>query len=91
MPKSKQPRPPLAIAPEFSSRGRLASILKPGSGTPTERVEPVLSADDQSWTVFGVGAIWQTAAENAARLEGVELGDWLAAAVKEAASAAKES
>ncbi len=50
----------------------------------------MLSADDQSWTVFGVGAIWQAAAENAARLEGVDLGDWLAAAVKEAASAANQ-
>jgi len=91
LPKSKPPRPHLTIAPEFSSRGQLASILKPGSATPTERVEPLLPADDQSWTVFGVGAIWQAAAENAARLEGVDLGDWLAAAVKEAASPAKES
>ena len=87
MSKSKSLPSQLRVAPEFSNLGRLASILKPASANPAGRVEPPLATDDQSWTVFGVGAIWQTAAENAARQSGNDLGDWLRQTIDEAAAA----
>lgn len=87
MSKPKSPPSQLKIAPEFSGPGRLASILRPGPAKSAERLEPALAADDQSWTVFGVGAIWQAAAENAARLAGTDLSDWLRQTVAEAATA----
>lgn len=86
MSNPKSPPPQVKIAPEFSGPGRLASILRPGPAKSAERIEPAL-ADDRFWTVFGVGAIWQAAAENAARLAGTELSDWLRQTVAEAATA----
>ena len=81
------PRP--TIAPEFAGRGGLAAALKPTRPPSNERNEshpaPVASEADH-WTVFGVGAIWQTAAENAARLSGHDLGQWLALTIEEAAA-----
>lgn len=87
MSDSKSKRPGLSVAPEFVGLGRLAGILTPGTSParPANRIEPQITDDDNAWTVFGVGAIWQTAAENAARLDGCELGEWLSLAVKEAA------
>lgn len=76
------PRP--TIAPEFTGLGRLASVLKPrgdrrtGSGSGT--------SDAEVWTVFGVGAIWQTAAENAARRANMDLADWLDQTIRSAAA-----
>jgi hypothetical protein len=75
--------PPPQVAPEFSSRKSLAAILKPApasSGTKSE------ADDGLAWTVFGVGAIWRSAAENAARISGQELGHWMTAAIDAAAA-----
>ena len=81
------PRP--TIAPEFGGRGGLAAALKPTRAPSSERNEsdpaPVASQADH-WTVFGVGVIWQTAAENAARLSGHDLGRWLTLTIEEAAA-----
>ena len=83
MPNSKSPK--LSVAPEFVGLGRLAKILKPDGAAGAAPSSVVESAD--IWTVFGVGAIWQTAAENAARLSQSDLATWLTAAINEAAGA----
>ena len=82
MPNSKPPK--LSVAPEFVGLGRLANILKPGASS--RSVAGQASPGDSVWTVFGVGVIWQTAAENAARRAGVELGAWLSHAITDAAA-----
>jgi hypothetical protein len=75
----------ISIAPEFSGPGSLARALKQGAQAASNSAAP---GDDASvWTVLGVSALWQTAAENAARRTGVELGDWLSQAITEAAAA----
>lgn len=84
--KPGTPRP--TIAPEFASRGGLAAALKPTRSPSGERDEsnPAVDSHADHWIVFGVGAIWQTAAENAARLSGNDLGGWLTQTIKEAAT-----
>ncbi|MDF3072757.1 MAG: hypothetical protein K0S54_424 [Alphaproteobacteria bacterium] len=87
MSANKPPRPPVRIAPEFSGLGGLAQALKgDGAGTGVGRNAAVLDGD-ATWTVLGVSALWQTAAENAARLSGMELNRWLALAIADAAVA----
>ncbi len=85
--KPGEPRP--TVAPEFAGPGRLASVLKsPSDARPyPSATESVTAADQSVWPVFGVGIIWQTAAENAARLTNVDLGRWLTTAIEEAAAA----
>lgn len=85
--KPSGPRP--TIAPEFAGPGRLAAVLKSSADQEGRRTstEADMSDDQSAWVVFGVGVIWQTAAENAARLTNVDLGRWLTAAIEEAASA----
>lgn len=82
---SKPPPPRPSIAPEFAGLGRLASILnrRPGQAATTKAG----GDGDEVWTVFGVGTIWQTAAENAARRAGMDLPDWLDQAIRDAARA----
>lgn len=82
MPNSKPPK--LSVAPEFVGLGRLANILKPAAGPRGANSQG--PASDGAWTVFGVGVIWQTAAENAARRAGMELGAWLSHAITDAAA-----
>lgn len=85
--KPSGPRP--TVAPEFASPGRLAAVLRYSASQEARRTTADASAeaDQTAWVVFGVGVIWQTAAENAARLTNVDLGRWLTAAIEEAASA----
>ena len=84
MSSSKSDRPRVNIAPEFSGLGGLAQALNGGTPAPAP-VTP--DGDDTVWTVLGVSALWQTAAENAARLSGMDLSQWLASAIEEAAAA----
>lgn len=85
MSESKGVRPRLTVAPEFAGLGRLTAILKPGSSTGTP-IKTNPTTDSGIWTVFGIGAIWQAAAENAARLSGTDLSSWLTHAIDEAAA-----
>lgn len=84
--KPSGPRP--TVAPEFAGAGRLAAVLRSSASQEARRTttDEGASNDQSAWVVFGVGVIWQTAAENAARLTNVELGKWLTAAIEEAAS-----
>jgi hypothetical protein len=84
MSASKPGRPGLSIAPEFSGRGSLAQALK---GRTPEAGAETLAASDPEWTVLGVDALWQAAAENAARSSGMELSQWLTATIEDAAAA----
>jgi hypothetical protein len=85
MSQRKSAPPRITIAPEFSGPGSLARALQAGTQAASNSAAP---GDDASlWTVLGVSALWQTAAENAARRTGVELGDWLSQAIAEAAAA----
>ena len=84
MSSSKSDRPRVNIAPEFSGLGGLAQALKGGTPAPAP-VTP--EGDDTVWTILGVSALWQTAAENAARLSGMDLGQWLASTIEDAAAA----
>lgn len=83
MPASKPPK--LNVAPEFASLGRLANVLKPNASTDSRLSSAVETSD--TWTVFGVSALWQTAAENAARLAQTDIAAWLTATIREAAAA----
>lgn len=85
MAQNKSAPPRITIAPEFSGPGSLARALKPQSA-PAAALHPFAAAENgDSWAVLGVGAIWQTAAENAARLSGCELAQWLRDTIEEAA------
>jgi hypothetical protein len=85
MSQRKSVPPRIKIAPEFSGPGSLARALKQGVQVASNSA--ALGDDASVWTVLGVSALWQTAAENAARRTGVELGDWLSQAITEAAAA----
>ncbi|MGE0152314.1 MAG: hypothetical protein AB7R90_06820 [Reyranellaceae bacterium] len=79
----KEPFPPrITPAPEFSGPGALARVLKRGGAPIPGGKNP---DRDGAWTVLGVGALWQTAAENAARRSGCDLAQWLTEAINEAA------
>jgi hypothetical protein len=87
MSSSKSDRPRVAIAPEFSGLGGLAQALKGGTPVPFERNSVTPQGDDTVWTILGVSSLWQTAAENAARLSGMDLSEWLASTIEDAAAA----
>jgi hypothetical protein len=87
MPSRKSDRPRVNIAPEFSGLGGLAQALKGGTTAPSQRNSATPQCDDTAWTILGVSSLWQTAAENAARLSGMDLSEWLASAIEDAAAA----
>jgi hypothetical protein len=87
MTSGKPGRPRVNIAPEFSGLGGLAQALKGGTPAPSERNAATPQSDDTVWTILGVSALWQTAAENAARLSGMDLSQWLASTIADAAAA----
>jgi hypothetical protein len=85
MSQNKSVPPRITIAPEFSAPGSLVRALQAGAQPASGRSAGF--DNDTVWTVLGVSALWQTAAENAARRTGVELGDWLRQAINDAVAA----
>lgn len=85
MSKPKAPLPYLTSPPEFSAPGSLARVLKKeGAAAPAAPSKPT-SKNQDVWTVLGIGPIWQTAAENAARGAGQNLAQWLTETIERAA------
>jgi hypothetical protein len=87
MTSGKPGRPRVNIAPEFSGLGGLAQALKGSTPAPSQRNSATPQGDDTVWTILGVSSLWQTAAENAARLSGMDLSEWLASTIEDAAAA----
>ena len=88
MSSRKSDRPRVSIAPEFSGLGNLAQALKGGAPSAgIERNGAARQGNDTVWIILGVSSLWQTAAENAARLSGMDLSEWLASTIEDAAAA----